>query len=50
MNGTNYYGVGYAGRNTTTRSSLRRDGSARTEVIGTPVTDADNLTFTSNVA
>ena len=46
VNASNFFGVGYVGRNTTTRSSKRRNGTARTST-DVLVTDTDNITFTS---
>ena len=50
INGTNYFGVWYVGRNTTTRGWKRRNGTARTALSAALVTDIDNLAFTSTNA
>ena len=50
VNGTNYYGIGYVWRSTTTRNSKKRDGTNRTPFSTIPVTDTDNITFNSTTS
>jgi hypothetical protein len=50
VNGTNYYGVWYVARDTTTRPWKRWNGTVNTELTAALVTDIDNLAFTSTNA
>lgn len=51
INATNYFGVGFSAKNTTTRNYMRYNGSSWVNYdYITPINDTDNLTFSSTNA